>query len=278
MKREIEIPKSEYDVYFSFPHKEIDNEYNSQKEVKKAIKNLKDKGIIIERGKDYWVGGLINWGQDKGGMITISVNNHIIPFLTDIAKGFTAYSAVVAMSLKSSYSQRMYEFCSRFKDTKKWFISPDSLRDMLDLPKSYDNYGNIKIRVIDVAQKELKDLFEAGQCDLYFECEEIRGGKGRGGSVKELIFKIHTAEKATQTGLNELTAPKFQSIANFMMEHFDTSLEANVRYMNGILLFLSESDNDVDYVKLLEKIEIAKTKKNPAGYFRTILKKDLNLE
>lgn len=280
MRKEVELEKSLYDVYFEFSHQDIDAGYDAQKEIKKALKSLRDKIIEIYKSKDhYWVGGLINWGEDKKGKIRISVNNHIIPFLTDIAKGFTAYSAVVAMALKSSYSQRLYEMCSRFKDTKKWFVAPETLRDMLNLPKSYQDYKNIRIRVLDVAQKELKDLFDAGQCDLYFTYEEIRSGRGRGGSVKELIFTIYTVDKkGIKTGMNELTASTFQTIANFMREHFDTSIEANVRYINNVLVLLSDSSAKVNFDALIEKIDIAKKKENPAGYFRAILKKDLRIE
>lgn len=279
MRKEVELYKSEHDVYFEFSHQDIDANYDAQKYIKKALDTLSSKKIIIEKKDDYWTGNLINWGRDKKGKILISVNNLIIPFLTDIAKGFTAYSAVVAMALKSSYSQRLYELCSRFKDTKKWFVAPDTLRDMLNLPKSYQDYKNIRTRVLDVAQKELKDLFDEGQCDLHFSYEEIRGGKGRGGSVKELIFTIHVADKkGIKTGINELTASKFQAIANFMREYFDTDMEANVRYINNVLVLLSDTSTKVNFDTLIEKIDIAKTKGNPAGYFRTILKKDLKIE
>lgn len=279
MRKEVTLEKSLYDVYFEFSHQDIDANYDAQKYIKRALDTLSSKKIIIEKKNDYWTGNLINWGRDRNGKIRISVSNLIIPFLTDIAKGFTAYSAVVAMALKSSYSQRLYEMCSRFRDTKKWFVAPETLRDMLNLPKSYQDYKNIRIRVLDVAQKELKDLFDAGQCDLYFTYEEIRSGRGRGGSVKELIFTIHTVDKkGIKTGINELTASKFQTIANFMREHFDTSIEANVRYINNVLVLLSDTSAKVNFDALIEKIDIAKKKENPAGYFRAILKKDLKIE
>lgn len=278
MKKEVQLEKSKHDVYFSFSHQEIDAGFDAQKEIKKALRALRAKEIIIENGKEYWIGGLINWGQDKNGKIEISINNHIVPFLTDIAKGFTAYSAVVAMALKSSYSQRLYELCSRFKDTKKWFVAPDTLREMLNLPKSYENYKNLRMRVLDAPQKELKELFDTGQCDLHFSYQEIRSGRGRGGSVKELIFTIHTVEKkGLKTGLNDITASKFQIIANFMREHFDTTIEANIRYMNNVLVLLSDVSAKTNFDALIDKIELAKKKENPAAYFRAILKKDFNI-
>jgi hypothetical protein len=44
------------------------------------------------------------------------------------------------------------------------------------------------------------------------------------------------------------------------------------------LVLLSDSSAKVNFDALIEKIDIAKKKENPAGYFRAILKKDLKVE
>jgi len=160
----------------------------------------KDFEIITEKnpdpeGEDSWLNvGFINYSKYdyKTGDVTFEVSGQLIPYLLELAKGFTNYNLMVALSLKSEYSQRFYEFCSRFKDTGVWNISVEDLRFMLKLEGKYSLYSNLKNNVLETSKKELKSLFDKGGCDLYFVYHEKKTGK----SVTDLTFKIISSANA----------------------------------------------------------------------------------
>ncbi|KAA6307231.1 hypothetical protein EZS27_041100, partial [termite gut metagenome] len=47
-------------------------------------------------------------------------------------------------------------------------------RKMMMLEDKYKNANDLKKAVLDVAQKELKEAFDKGQCDLWFAYELFR--------------------------------------------------------------------------------------------------------
>jgi plasmid replication initiation protein len=51
--------------------------------------------------------------------------------LVELSSQFTTYSLSVAMSLKSKWSQRMYELCQKWQGTDGFRISVEDLRKTL---------------------------------------------------------------------------------------------------------------------------------------------------
>lgn len=72
-------------------------------------------------------------------------------------------------------------------------IPQQQLREMFCLEDKYTLNADFNKRVMQKAQTELKNMYEARQCDLYFDVNI----KGRG---KDMCydFKIYTREKTTQ--------------------------------------------------------------------------------
>ena len=126
------------------------------------------------------------------GTIEMCISPEIKPFLMDLAKGFTTYSLNYALSLKSIYSQRIYELLSRFKDLGSWRIKMDDLRHILKIENKYSGYGMFKQKVIEVAQQEL-----AEKTDITFSVEEIK----RLRKVTELIFVINLKNESKELRL-----------------------------------------------------------------------------
>ena len=258
-------------VDFSVPVNEIDPERNYRL-INKAFEALRRKSFNIEDQKNgyYFNGGLINWGEIKNGIATISIAQKVVEPLFDIAQGYTAYSATVALSLKSNYSMRFYEYCSRFKDTGHWHTTPDALREMLNIwdKKAYDNYRNIKKYIIEVAKKELEELYDNGQCDIKFTYTEKREGRGRGGTVTELVFKIFWNKKGDRK-LEKAPSKSedFYYLLNFLKNYFTT----DEKYREAVLNY---ADSCGFLQHFAEIVEIAEKKKNPPAYFRTAVKNE----
>ncbi|WP_262884524.1 replication initiation protein [Rudanella paleaurantiibacter] len=276
MRGEIKIDVSLFgDRYFRIPYKLIDPEQKSYSKVRGAIDALRKKDLAITHDKDHWfTGGLVNWGHLKEGVLTLSLPPAIAPFLLELATGFTAYSSVVVMALQSTYSMRFYEWLSRFRDTGKWYTTPDDLREMLGLSdsKTYQHYARLKEHVIDVAQKELHELYTNGQSDICFSYTEKRKGRGRGGQVHELIFTIFWAEKGKLA--DAAKTEDYYYVAHFMRTHFQAKTDDSKQYVDKALNRIIELDATRRAAEIAEK---AKGKENPAAYFRAVAKKELGI-
>jgi plasmid replication initiation protein len=126
---------------------------------------------------------------EGSGMVELTISPEIQPYLMDLLKGFTVYSLNCALSLRSIYSQRIYELLSRFKDLGTWRVKLVDLRYILKLENKYDGYGMFKQKVIEVAQKEL-----AEKTDISFTVEEIKRGK----KIEEFVFIINRRNDSSE--------------------------------------------------------------------------------
>lgn len=166
---------------------------NTARDIKKALKQLRLRSFEYNNGLDendpdhkWFEVGFINYGDWEKGNVEVQLSKKILPFLVELTKSFTEYSLTVAISLKSKWSQRMYEICSQWKNSGGVNLPVKELRRMFALEDKYQKYFGFKTKVIDVAHKELKELYMAGQCDLYFEYSELKEGR----SVDTLRLKI----------------------------------------------------------------------------------------
>lgn len=167
------------------------------REAREALINLRHRDIIIETEGRWLNVGFVNWAEHdtKKKTFSVEVSSKIMPYLVDLARKYTVYSLTVAISLKSKWSQRFYELCCQYKNhlengIPSFHKDVDQLRKMFDLEDKYTKLPDFKSRVIDKAQKELKETYESGQCDLWFEYEQ----NGRG-SDAAFTFIIHTKEQ-----------------------------------------------------------------------------------
>ena len=167
------------------------------KDVRNAFRGLITRAIEVEKPDGGWeIMTWIMYGKsNRDGSFTVEVSKHLLPYVVELVHGFTSYELTVALSLKSTYSQRFYEFCCQFRKKGRFFFTVDELRRMmkLDGKETYDNYAAFNRRVILAAQKELILMYELGQSDLYFDYE-VKDKVGK--KVVSLWFIIH--DKATE--------------------------------------------------------------------------------
>ena len=119
----------------------------------------------------------------------------------ELAKNYTEYSLTVAMSLRSEYSQRLYEYCGQFRSSGGFRMKVQDMKEKMKIVEKYVRYASFKKKVVDVAHRELKELYKQGQCDLYFEYSEEKNGR----SVETLRFKVISRENPeTKMSLEDL--------------------------------------------------------------------------
>ena len=159
---------------------------------RKALRDLRHKDIEIEDEEGNWLTvGFINYAKYNARTKTyeVEVSKEIMPHLVELARNFTTYSLTVAITLKSRYSQRFYEWAHQYlgRNTKTFFFDIADLRHMLKLGDGYKLKADVKRWVIDVAMKELKAVYDDGRSDLWMEYYD----EGRGDATR-FFFKIHT--------------------------------------------------------------------------------------
>lgn len=166
---------------------------------RQALRDLRHKDIEIKDNEGNWLNvGFINYAKysTKTKQYEVEVSKEIMPHLVELAKNFTEYSLTVAISLKSKYSQRFYEWAHQYlgRHTKTFFLNFNDLKTMMKLGDGYKLKSDIQRGVIDVALNELKTAYDAKQCDLWIESYN----EGRGTATR-WYFKIHTrVEEAAQ--------------------------------------------------------------------------------
>ena len=135
-----------------------------------AAKRMRAKTIEINNDEEWICTGFINYAKHKknSGLLEIGVSKEILPQLVELTRCFTSFELTVAITLKSTYTQRLYELCSQWKKTGYALYPLEKLRTMLHCDDKFKTFGEFRRGVLDMAQKELKASYDEGICDLYF--------------------------------------------------------------------------------------------------------------
>lgn len=246
------------------------------KEVREALMALRVRSFQYQEGgggkddPDYWFEcGYINYGTWKKGTgeVEIEVSKMILPFFIELTKRFTEYSLTVAMSLRSKWSQRFYELCSQWKTGGGFNIDVLEIRKQFKIEEKYSRYATLKKYVLDVAHKELKELYDSGQSDLYFEYSEVKKGR----SVKSLRFKVISS---TQQEMKVTNDDMMYYIRTELRVIFQTSQKPkNQKFIGSLLRELTIHEEKIKHC--YKKVIFTKNnlpKEEHAKYLRFIIK------
>ena len=163
-----------------------------------SLAKLRDQYFKIVTKDFKLVVGIINYAKyiEETKMYEVEVSKEILPYLVDLSRRyFTSYNLTVAITLRHVSTQRFYELCNQYKHKAgmKFFIDADQLRNMLMLDGKYQKDSQMRKKVFDVAQKELKELYDKGQCDLCFDYKPDEATKVGKKYTRYWIY-IHTKE------------------------------------------------------------------------------------
>lgn len=243
------------------------------RDYRKAVVSLRKKDFSIDLPDDGWIEtGFITRGKyNKGKGLEISISRDVLPFLYELTKRYTILEATVLMALQSKFSQRFYELCCQWRSIGKFDFTPEKLNDVLCLKLKT---GDLKIKVLEIAQAELMQMFNEGIADLYFTYTEERGGRGRGGSVKVWHFKIHTKkqEKEREKAQNG----DLMFVFNFLGELFSNNLA-----VDKAIEAIGNHENMKDFASRIEKLTSSPRWSqigNKAGYIRSILQNEYGMD
>ena len=244
--------------------------------VYESLKRLRKRDVEIDN-EDVWMntGYVTMVKHDKRANIyEVEVSSEIMPYLVALAENFTSSDLTVAISLKSAYSQRFYEYCCQFKNrtNKTFFFSVDDLKKMMMLEdkKGYDNSSNFKTKVLDVAQKELKEAYDNGQSDLYFDYQ-VKDKQGR--KILSWFFFIHTKDEEQKTDYKTV-GECIRQIHNILTTFFPRDSKYIKRVIAAVNL---RPDIAMELTEKMQKKVNDYSRKEIAPIIRYVLREDYNI-
>jgi len=266
------------DCYFHIPTKAIDP-LNQDTNIRKAL-----KGLMIPVENKNTITVFLMKATRLDGEWRLLFSEEVVHFLTEVSKGVTPLGTLVYLSAESIYTIRMYELLMQFRDTGKYYTTPEDLCEMLGTPENYKkNSGLLKKKALNVAQKELKSLYEKRQSEIYFTYSEVKGG--RGNKLQRLDFSIFYIDKAIKQDSEQSESLRYiaTQLERIMITEAKNKkyIKANKEFINRALSKLIELGKTKDFADKLEKRVIENPKvpfDGKGGAARWILIDDYGVE
>lgn len=158
--------------------------------------NLLDQSVVVrtktESGEreftKYSVFSLCRH-REGSGTIQAKFNDDMRPFLLELKEKFTLYLITVFLRLRSKYSTQIYELLKMRQGIYRLHMTVEEFRHSLGLENKYERFWQLKQRVLEQAQKELRE-----KADIYFTYNVLR----KGNSPEAIEFYIHENKSVVQ--------------------------------------------------------------------------------
>ena len=248
-------------------------------EIKKISKTLVSKVIEIPIGEKDWL--VATWAssvryRSSEGTVEFSFDSKLKPYLLQLKNQFTSYRLSNILSLKSTYSIRLYELMKKWQHLGRWECSIDDLRGFLGAKfvKSYSAYGNFKNRVLSPALVELND-----KTDVQISFNEIKKGR----SVERIEFTIrHAPEKEIKlpdpkkNPKQPKKAPENEDVRTRLNELADKNLYQFTQnyftqmYQGALFVWGEKAENEL--IMLIKYVNVEKSVISPLGFIKSQIK------
>jgi plasmid replication initiation protein len=157
----------------------------SYAEIKKIAKGMRDKSFWMESedGGEVTVGWMAKAKVNaQKGTIELKLDDDLKPHLLGMKKKFTKYKYLYIMTMKSSYSMRIYELMKSYQNMGGIIFTVEELKEKLGVePKKLARWVDFKRKAIEIALKEINEL-----TDIKVIYTPIK----RGREVYEIMFRV----------------------------------------------------------------------------------------
>lgn len=246
---------------------------NIYRDLKKAVKEFEGKGFYLidnENKKEIffsWFASILYLNEE--GKIVVEVGQRLKKLLVEMKKRIY-YKIEYPINFRSIYSKRIYYYLKSFEDTGWRIDNLDELRKKLQCPKSYNKYSFFRIKVLEIAKKEINNY-----SDLQFDYEEIKTKR----KVTSIRFFIKPNKKSNIED-NEIALDKYnikekveeletlnliKQVQKIFTKHKITEHEAKC--------MLKDANNNLELINKCYRYALSKNiNENFVGYIRTIIK------
>ncbi|MEK6482013.1 replication initiation protein [Catalinimonas sp. 4WD22] len=202
--------------------------------------------------------------KSANGTIAIRFVPELKPHFLELKAQFTSFYDTNVLSLRSSYSMRIYEFLKQYETIGRRIMEVDELKKKLEIQDKYRSYNMFKKKVIMQAEKDLRK-----SCDIYFSYNEIKEGR----KINAIEFQIHRNRKTVPFKSSiQLKEEKEKEGVNFTIKQMLSDIGITDKQ---ITKYVDEQKKDPSYLKAL--VEETKTRfeagkiKNAAAYLVTLI-------
>jgi len=189
--------------------------YNVAKELSQRQFEIKDRF-----NEKFVIFNFVSSASYADGILEIEFSQRLLFYLLDIKDKYLKYNIKNIMSLSSKYIVRLYKILkdeleknSRYGNKAEKIISINKLREMLEIPKSYQ-YGNssgIKKRILEKSQTEIEK-----HTDIIFNFEEIKTGR----RISHIKFVIQENPKKVQEIPPKLYLKSFKNFTDYLRKKY----------------------------------------------------------
>lgn len=262
-------------LYMSFS--DLKEVAENKRRVKDAILELRSKNIEIEDEEtgEWGAMGFINTSKfdPKKQRFEFEVSKDLLPHLVELTKKFTSLELTTIIALKSIYSQRLFEFCSMWRTKGYFFYEIDALRRMFLIENKYTSHTLFKTFVLDIAQAEIKALYDKKELEFYFEYsmdEKTKIGK----KYTRIHFKIFNRVD------KEVKIQTLDDLKKLSKDYLKILFTRDVKYTNSIIQYAQQNPQSIeDLISKINRIvkDADKTLSEQAKLIRHILKSDFGI-
>lgn len=128
---------------------------------------------------------------DESDVIKIGIVPEVRRYLFDLEFDFTSYQFLAALSLESTYSKRIYEMISHYKDVGIFKISVQELRDRLKLTSNSNKLSGWTAFEKTVLESSKKEINEKTELNTNYTLSKT------GNKYTEIEFHIKKKEEVT---------------------------------------------------------------------------------
>ena len=194
----------------------------SYEETKEITKKLLERVLIIKdllSNSELQIGWLASAQYFHGkGYVELEFSPKLKPYLLELKERFTKYQLKNVLSLKSSYSIRIYELLKQYERIGERYFNLDEIKNTIGVQgDKYKLYGDFKRKILNKALSELK-----GRTDIVFTYKE----KKQAQKVIGIYFFIKTRirEKEVEPEFDlEMAAIKNIELYTRLQEYFRLS-------------------------------------------------------
>lgn len=236
--------------------------------------------------KNKWITvGWIDWAErdEEEKSFKVQISRKVIPYILNLAANYTSIDYNCIVEIKNPFANRFYQKCCQFRRTGWFKMTETEIRENFCVyridskgkrttPK-YTNSSQFRAKVLEVSKKELKDKFNKGLIDYYFEYLPTKWMRGNQHPY-EWIFAIGWAghKPDFKKGVEDIDSWKAQKAE----KKSEPDLFANYAKMdssmalNGILVMIKTYfPKDVNFY---HDIELALSKQ-PTSFIEHILRR-----
>lgn len=239
----------DYKIFFYLT--DIDENETNLKRIKSAIKSLRQKDFEIDDGKRWLNVGLINYGEYQYDIKKweIQVSHKLMPYMVDIAKGYTQYQLETILNL-NKHAQRLYMMFSQFHGTGVFRINAEEMRFKLALDDKYKTYRDFKNWVLKPSIDEINKLYEQGKSDICINLVKDKKVRGNEDFDRTIEFRI-AYTKRIYNQIEEEKQEYLRYTANILRSVFPN----DEKYCNRLLGHLVEKKRLKPFGDRLQRIE-----------------------